>query len=200
MRITLALVLINVMVFILQGIFPGFTEFFALTPVLAMYGAYWQFFTYMFLHGSMSHILLNMFVLFIFGVSVERILGWKRYIILYLLSGIGSSLLYIAFTGESVILMLGASGAVFAVLTAYGFLYPKNIIFIPPGIPLPARFAVIFFAGLELFLGLTGLDPGIANFGHLGGIATGAALMFYWNHKEKTHRAPAFRDYEFIWE
>jgi membrane associated rhomboid family serine protease len=200
MRVTLALIAINVVVFIVQGIFAGFTEFFALTPALAMRGAYWQFFTYMFLHGGMMHIFLNMFILLIFGVMVERELGWDRYLILYIISGLGSAGLYLILTGESMILMLGASGAIFAVLTAYGIMFPKNIIFVPPGIPMPAMFAVVFFVAIELFFGLTGLEPGIANFGHLGGIVTGAALMFYWKRFARRRRAQEFRSYEFIWE
>ncbi len=199
-RITLALIIINAAVFIAQLISDPVTELFALTPTVAVSGAYWQFFTYMFLHGGFTHIILNMFVLFIFGIMVEKALGSSRYLILYLVSGVGSSVLYLALTGISSIPMLGASGAVFAVLTAYGFLFPKNIIFVPPGIPLPARFAVILFAGLELFLGLTEMEPGIANFGHLGGIITGALLMLYWRQKEKKQKAMELKGYEFIWE
>lgn len=200
MRLTLALIAVNVVVFIVQGLVAGFTEFFALTPVLALNGAYWQFFTYMFLHGSMMHIFLNMFILLIFGVRVERELGWDRYLILYIISGLGSAGLYMLLTGEAMVLMLGASGAIFAVLTAFGIMFPKSIIFVPPGIPMPAMFAVVFFVAIELFFGLTGLEPGIANFGHLGGIVTGAILMFYWKRFARRHRPHGFTSYEFIWE
>ncbi len=199
MRVTLSLIIISAVIFIAQALFNGFTELFALTPAMGVGGSYWQFFTYMFLHGDIVHIMINMFVLFIFGVMVERTLGWKKYLILYIVSGVGSSLLYLMLTGLSYTPMLGASGAVFAVLTAYGFLFPRNIIFVPPGIPLPARFAVVFFAGFELFLGLTGLQPGIANFGHIGGIVTGAILMFYWKHTER-QKAHEFNGFEFVWE
>jgi membrane associated rhomboid family serine protease len=200
MRITIALVLICIATFIVQNIVSGFTELFSLTPAMALQGAYWQFFTYMFLHGGLLHIALNMFVLLMFGVPVEHSLGEKKYLFLYLLAGVGSAALYMFLTPEPTVLMLGASGAIFAVLTAYAFLYPNNLIFIPPGIPLPAKYGVILFAGLELFLGVTGLEPGIANFGHLGGIATGAALMLYWRHGKKGGRAKELQDYEFFWE
>jgi len=204
LNLTLSLVAANVILFIAQGLVPGFTEFFSLTPSAAFGGAYWQFITYMFMHGGMLHILFNMFVLFMFGLPVEGTLGTKRFAVLYFISGVGSALLYIGLTftlapGELDVMMLGASGAIYAVLTAYGFLYPRNLVWIPPGIPLPAKFAVIIFAALELFLGLTGLDPGVANFGHLGGIAVGALLMLYWRRTERI-RYHGFRNFEFVWE
>jgi membrane associated rhomboid family serine protease len=96
-------------------------------------------------------------------------------------------------------MMLGASGAIFAVLTAYGFIFPKNIVWIPPGIPLPAKFAVLVFAFIELFLGLSGLEPGVANFGHLGGIITGAAIMFIWRRRD-SFKYKGFKNIEFVWE
>lgn len=199
MRVTISLILINIAVFIAQSIFPDLTNIFALTPALALHGAYWQFFTYMFLHGGFFHIALNMLIFFMFGLAVERELGEIRYITLYILAGIGSAFLYMFLTMEPLVLMLGASGAIFGVLTAYGFLFPKNIVFLY-FFPMPAWFAVIFFAGFELFLGLTGIEPGIANFGHLGGIATSAILMLYWRQRKRSQRAPELRGYEFTWE
>jgi len=203
-QLTITLVAANVALFIAQNIVPGFTEFFSLTPSVAFGGAYWQFITYMFMHGGMLHILFNMFVLFMFGLPVEGTLGTKRFAALYFISGVGSALLYMALTclvmpGDIEVMMLGASGAIFAVLTAYGFLYPRNIVWIIGLVPLPAKWAVIMFAGLELFLGLTGLEPGVANFGHLGGIAVGALLMLHWRRREKI-RYHGFKNFEFIWE
>jgi membrane associated rhomboid family serine protease len=200
MRVTLVLLGLNIAVFILQNMVAGFTEIFALTPAFALNGAYWQFITYMFLHGDIMHITLNMFVLLMFGGVVEKELGWDRYIMLYIISGIGSAFLFMLLTGEIMTLMLGASGAIFAVLTAYGIMFPKSIILVPPGIPMPAMFAVMAFAGIELFFGLTGLERGIANFGHLGGIVTGAALMLYWRRFGRRRRRRGPVTYEFIWE
>ncbi len=185
MKITFWLIIINAVLFACQVIFTEFTLLFSLTPTLALSGYYWQFFTYMFLHGSVNHFFINMFILFIFGLAVEKTIGKERFIFLYLISGVGSSIFYIFLTGVSDTIMLGASGAVFGILTAYAFLFPKNWVLIFPGIPMPAAFLVVFFMIFETFLGVTGLEPGIANFGHVGGIITSALIMFYWRYRDK---------------
>ena len=202
MRVTLSIIILCVVVFILQILVPGFTEFFSLTPVLALRGAWWQFLTYMFLHDPffMMHIFLNMFVLVIFGPIVEKALGWEKFLGLFLVSGLGSAVFHILLTGESAILMLGASGAVFGILTAYGFLFPKRWIIMFPGIPMPAFFAVFVFAGLELFFGVFGLEEGIANFGHLGGIVTGIAFMLAYKWNARRRKKMHFGEFEWVWE
>jgi len=202
MKVTFLLIIANIVVFGLQILSPGVTETLALTPAVALEGGYWQFITYMFLHGGSLHILLNMFVLAIFGPGVEHSLGWKKFVLLYFVAGLGSAFLHILLTGISLVKMLGASGAVFGVLTAYGILFPRNWIIMFPGIPMPAILAVAVFAGLELFFGVTGIQQGIANFGHLGGIVTGVALILFWRFTAKKipveEREP--QSYEFAWE
>ncbi len=198
MRVTVSIIVLCIVVFALQFIVPGFIEFFALTPVLFLNGSYWQLISYMFLHGDTMHIFINMFVLFIFGPIVENHLGWKKYLALFLISGIGSALLHIALTGESEILMIGASGAGFGILTAYGLLFPKSIIIMFPGIPMPAILGVFVFAIIEFIFGVAGLEPGIANFGHLGGIITGLIFMLLLKRKKKKKGLPD--GLEFVWE
>ncbi len=205
LNLTLTLIAANIILFIVQMIVPGFTEFFSLMPSAAFGGAYWQFFTYMFMHGGFVHIFFNMFVLFMFGLPVEGSMGAKKFALLYFISGIGSAFLYMGLTvffdpSTLNVMMLGASGAIYAVLTAYGFLFPKNMIWIIGFFPLPARLAVVGFAVLELFLGVTGLEAGVANFGHLGGILTGALLMLWWRHRKQKMRYKGFRDFQFVWE
>ncbi len=202
MRVTNALIGINLVAFILQVAIPPFTDLFWLVPTEALSGAWWQFITYMFMHGGVMHIMINMFVLFIFGSVIENALGERRYVILYLISGVGSALLYLLLMGISNIPMLGASGAVFGVMAAFGFLFPREkIIIFPLPFPIPAYFAIIAIAALELFLGVTGIEPGIANFGHLGGLLTGLALTYYWkSRKPKKSDVHAVRDYQFFWE
>jgi membrane associated rhomboid family serine protease len=210
MRITLTLIGANIVVFIAQLIFdPWFTTVFALTPELALSKLYvWQFVTYMFLHGGIMHIFFNMFVLYMFGSVIEHSLGEIKYVTLYFVSGIGSAILYLVLTnifsggmGLSNVPMLGASGAVFGILAAYGFMFPKNTVIIPPFIPIPAIVAVIGFAVLEFFSGVFGTQPGIANFGHLGGLITGAILLFYWrNHLKLSRSDKARREFEYFWE
>jgi len=172
---------------------------FALTPVDAVSGAYWQFLTYMFMHGEFWHIFINMLVLAIFGMHFESAIGSRRFLTLYMASGVFSAFFYLMLTGESFIPMLGASGAVFAILTAFAFKFPDRIIF-AFFVPLPAKYAVIMFAILELFFGVFNLQTGIANFGHLGGIIAGFLIMYYWRIRDSHHRAPEFADLEFIWE
>lgn len=180
MRATLALLASTAVVFGLQLIAPGITDELGLTPARALAGAWWQFITYAFVHGGTIHLFLNLFALLMFGPGVERSLGWKGFVLLYVLSGLGSAALHIFLAGASDTLLIGASGAVFGILTAYGFLFPRNWVIIYPGIPLPGILAVAAFAGIELFLGLTGAQPGIANFGHLGGIVTGLVFMLLY--------------------
>lgn len=198
--VTVSLIIANIAVFILQLMLPSFTSLFALTPADALTGSYWQFFTYMFLHGDPMHIFINMFVLMVFGPKVEAQLGQRAYILLFLLSGLGSAFLHMFLTGPSTIIMLGASGAVFGVLTAYGFLFPKSWIIMFPGIPMPAIAAVFVFAGLELALGMFALEPGVANFGHLGGIITGVLFMVGYKYWKRKARSGALGDFEFFWE
>ncbi|MCX6814223.1 MAG: rhomboid family intramembrane serine protease [Candidatus Aenigmarchaeota archaeon] len=205
MRVTLALIIINVMVFAAEIIYgDAFIQAFSLTPVIALSGAWWQFLTYMFLHADPLHIFFNMFALFMFGVVMERALGWKKYIFLYILSGVGSAAFYIFLTltflpGEMTVLMLGASGAVYGILAAFGFMFPKEVIYIY-FIPLPAMSAVFIFAGIELVAGITGVMPGIANFGHLGGIITSALVMLVWKYTSKPRNEKELRQYQFYWE
>lgn len=200
MKVTLLLVIANLVVFGLQAIVPGFTEAFALTPALAVDGAWWQFLTYMFLHGGAMHILINMFVLGIFGIAVEKQLGWRMFSLLYGIAGLGSSFLYLVLTGDAFIMMLGASGAVFGILAAYGLLFPKNWIMVF-FVPMPALIAVFLIAAFELIAGVFNILPGIANFGHLGGIVVGVVFIQLWKSQRK--RAPVgerFVTHEFFWE
>ena len=205
MRVTLAIIILNVIVFAAEIMFgDAFVQAFSLIPVIALSGAWWQFLTYMFLHANPLHITLNMFALFMFGIVIERALGWKKYLFLYMVSGIGSALFYIFLTltflpGEMTILMLGASGAVYGILAAFGFMFPKEVIYIY-FIPLPAISAVFLFAAVELIAGLTGIMPGIANFGHLGGIITSAAVIMVWKHYPKPKGERELRQYQFYWE
>lgn len=210
MRLVLYLIAANIVAFILQALLgDAFTYTFSLVPAYAFSGAVWQFVTYMFMHGGFLHITINMFVLFIFGGMVERELGVKKFIMLYFISGIGSAFVYLgltwAFTDPlllpmtAMIPMLGASGAVFGLLTAYAFLHPRNWVFFW-FIPIPAALLVVAFAALEFFSGVFGLDPGTANFGHLGGIIFGLLLMLYWRYKKRRQKTQIVQDFEWVWE
>ncbi len=175
------------------------TKTFSLVPAAALDGAWWQFITYLFMHANPIHILFNMFTLFIFGPGVEAAVGRKLFILLYVISGLGSAALHIGLTGVDTTLLLGASGAVFGVLATYGIMFPKNWIFTMFG-PMPAMVAIPVFAALEFIFGIAGVEAGVANFGHVGGILTGVAigLVLRYHARRKPVKLPP--GYEFIWK
>ncbi len=202
---TFYILVANVIVFIIQLLYEPFTELFALIPNMAFKGYVWQFVTYMFLHGGFMHIFFNMLVLMIFGFTVERVLGKQRFLTVYVLSGIGSAVFYILIMsmmgGSGSVPLLGASGAIFGLLAAYAFLFPKSWVFIWGFIPLPASVLIIFLLVEETFFGFLGLQPGIANFGHVGGIVTGLLIMLVWRFdKLRREKKAGMKDYQFIWE
>jgi len=202
--ITFRIIIANVIVFILQlVIYPWFNALFSLKPSLALSGFVYQFFTYMFLHGNFLHIGINMLILAIFGFPLEQTLGKKRFVIVYIVSGIGSAIFYLlmmaVLMGVFDVSLIGASGAVFGVLAAYAFKYPKTWVYFLGLFPMPAAGMIVFFLIEETFFGLMGLEPGTANFGHVGGIITGLLIMTFWKLM-KREKGFGERDWEFIWE
>lgn len=184
--ITFKLIVINFIVFFIELLIPDIITLFGLTPSLAIKkGMIWQFLTFMFIHGSPSHVILNMFGLFMFGPRIEYELKSKKFLIFYFLCGIGSGLFHILISGINNILLIGASGAVFGVLTAFGLMFPKEIIYIQFFIPVPALVAIILFGFIELVYGITGVEPGVANFGHLGGMIVAFLLTKFFGFKKR---------------
>jgi membrane associated rhomboid family serine protease len=173
----LFLIGINILVYIMQQINPGLTSYLALNPVnIVRHGFYWQFVTYMFAHGGLSHILFNMLALFLFGSQVERRMGSKEFLAYYfstgILAGLLSFVIYRA-TGSYGVFLMGASGAIFAVQLAYATLFPDSVIYLWGILPLKAPVMVLGFTALELFSSLTGFRSGVAHLTHLGGFALG---------------------------
>jgi membrane associated rhomboid family serine protease len=158
----------------------------------------YQLVTHMFMHGDLNHLFFNMFGLFMFGPSIEARMGSQKFLSYYFLTGLGAMGLhmfvsYLELQAGSVspgtinVPMLGASGAIFGVLTAYGVLFPNNrIMLLIPPIPMKAKYMVILFAVLELFLGLGPFRAdGVAHFAHLGGALFGFLLILYWRRTGK---------------
>jgi membrane associated rhomboid family serine protease len=153
----------------------------------------WQLVTYMFLHADAMHIFSNMFTLWMFGRILEQDLGGRKFFAFYMISGIGAGLIqllvnWISFesgTGPALAQTIGASGAVFGILIGFGMMHPNSVIMmlIPP-IPMKAKWFVIIYAGLELFLGVRGSGGTIAHFAHLGGMLFGFLLLWYWKRKK----------------
>jgi membrane associated rhomboid family serine protease len=180
--LTTVLIAINAAVFLLQQGVPGLLPLLALWPVGAGFQP-WQLLTYAFLHGSLLHIAFNMFALYMFGNPIEGVFGPRRYLTYYLvcvLSAALAQLITSALTG-TVYPTVGASGGVFGLLLAYAIYFPRNrVMLLFPPIPMPARVFVVVYALLELFLGVTGTEEGVAHFAHLGGLVGGFIMLRYW--------------------
>lgn len=179
-----------------------------------------QLFTYMFLHDTngFGHVFFNMFSVYMFGRTLEYTLGAKRYLTYYVITGMGAAIVqqvvwyfiihnfvqdYTQMTGlipdmatfTNGLLTVGASGAVFGILLAFGMLYPNAplfIMFIP--IPIKAKYFVIFYGIIELTMGvgnITGIKgDNIAHFAHLGGMLFGYFLIKYWKRKNFNNNEP----------
>ncbi len=144
----------------------------------------WQLLSYGFLHGGLTHLAFNMFALWMFGGQIEELMGAKHYLIYYLTCVVGAAVAQLAtvawFTG-GFYPTLGASGGVFGLLLAFGMFWPHvKIMPLFPPIPMPAWLFVTLYGALELFLGVTGSQAGVAHFAHLGGMAFGFVLIQYW--------------------
>lgn len=176
--------------------------------------------TYMFLHGGFVHLFFNMFTLFMFGITLEYTLGSKRFLLFYMVCGIGAALIQeavwsltlpdlaikylsqanhvgvaeiqkaLVFQPEllarqlNVFTTVGASGAIYGVLLAFAMLYPNRplyLMFIP--MPVKAKYMVLIWIGMELLLGLSSANDGVAHFAHLGGMIFGFMLILYWKKK-----------------
>ena len=140
------------------------------------YRRVWTFVTYMFLHGNVTHILFNMLGLFIFGRHVERQMGSREFLLYYFVSGtmagVFSFVMYY-FTGNYFVMLIGASGAIFAVELAYAIFFPDSIIYIWGILPLRAPVMVLGFTALELFFSLTGGRGNVSHLTHLAGFGFG---------------------------
>jgi len=160
-----------------------------LSPVLALwpfasgYFESWQLLTYGFLHGSFNHLFFNMFAVWMFGTPLESSWGSRRFAFFYATCVIGAAIvqLLVQLLGDGIYPTIGASGAVFGLLLAFGVMWPENrifLIFLP--IPIKAKWFVVIYGVAELLFGVTGSMPGIAHFAHLGGMLFGAGLLYQW--------------------
>ncbi|HEY2678951.1 MAG TPA: rhomboid family intramembrane serine protease [Steroidobacteraceae bacterium] len=191
MKISAVIILIavNVVLYLLQGPSNGLLEeLFALYPLQPLdghvYFRFWQIITYSFLHGGYAHLLFNMLALWMFGMEIERYVGPLRVLTLYFASVITAALsqLFIPILfGAAPAPTIGASGGVFGLLLAYAVMFPRRkVIPLIPPIPMPAWLFATLYAGIELFLGVTGSQTGVAHFAHLGGMVGSALVLMQW--------------------
>lgn len=172
----------------------------------------YQLVTYMFMHSGLTHLFFNMFALYMFGGVLERLWGAKRFVIYYLVAGIGAGLLqeavqYISFVQEGLAIYdgvrtpsgvlpmgqflnlwttVGASGAIYAILLGFGMSFPNDKMFVfPLPFPIKAKYFVMGYAVIELLLGISNSQDGVAHFAHLGGMVFGLLMILYWRKNRK---------------
>ena len=189
--VTKNLIIINVIVFLFTWVLERrdstFMNAFVLFDPSTPWFHPWQLITYMFMHGGFWHILFNMYTLFIFGSVVERIIGSKKFLVFYLICGVGAAgfhLLVTALLSGMSGPMVGASGAIYGVMLAYAMLFPESkLTLIFPPVTLSAKWMVIVFAAIELVTGVTSTVEGIAHFAHLGGMLLGFLIIKFWKSR-----------------
>lgn len=175
-NVTLKIVVLNVLIYLITAhLLPRATLYLAMIPSLVLRGWLWQFVTYMFVHGSFSHLLFNMLSLFIFGSMVEKRIGTNEFLLYYMvvgvLSGIASFISYYL-AGTNVILV-GASGALYGILLIFAVFYPYSVIYIFGILPIRAPILVILYAIIELYSHVFGRGGNIAHLTHLSGLVFG---------------------------
>ena len=139
----------------------------------------------------MLHLAFNMFALYMFGGAIEQVFGSRRYLAYYLVCVVSAAVAQLAVAGMTgdYYPTIGASGGVFGLLLAYGLYFPNNrIVLLFPPIPMPARVFVFVYAALELVLGVTGSQSGVAHFAHLGGMVGGFLMLRWWRGAGPTWR------------
>ena len=207
------IIIINVLIMVMISLketfmFENFALYFPTSPFFRI----WQPFTYMFMHGGLAHLFFNMFALYMFGRTLEYVWGAKRFLIYYLVAGIGAGVLqecvqYVHYlqmgldsyamvrvSAGAVVPMgeflngwttVGASGAVFGLLLAFGMLHPNaTIMLLIPPIPMKAKWFVIIYGLLELLFGVSGKMDSVAHFAHLGGMFWGWLLLIWWRYRD----------------
>jgi membrane associated rhomboid family serine protease len=211
------LIIINVLVFLAQKVFennPSFSieNLFALHDVRSVYFRPHQLVTYMFMHGGISHIFWNMLILWMFGSILENFWGPRRFLIFYMVCGVGAAVLHLLvlyheltplwqelatlpYHQQEIIkysnpelnsATLGASGAIFGCMVAFGLLFPNSLLYLYFFFPIKAKWAVLGYVCIELFMGIRNTaGDNVAHWAHLGGGLVGLLLVFYWKKTDR---------------
>lgn len=212
------LLIFNVIVFFAQetfrnNVYFNIENFFALHDVRSVFFKPHQLITHLFMHGGFTHLLFNMFALWMFGSILENLWGPKRFLTFYVLCGLGAAILHLATLYVELtpvveayrladpmvqeqfrysqefklnVSTVGASGAVFGCLAAFGYLFPNSLIYLYFFFPIKAKWFVIFYAGMELWLGFSNsAGDNVAHWAHLGGALVGLLIVLFWNRKNR---------------
>ena len=190
-RVTQALIIANVVVFLADMATRRALSFeLALWPIGERF-APWQLVTYAFLHGNLTHLVFNMFGIYMFGSDLERVWGPQRHLVFYATSVIVAALVQLVFTAVTggFYPTLGASGGLFGLLLAFALYFPhRRVMLIIPPIPMPAWVFATLYGVVELVLGVTGTASGVAHFAHLGGMLGGYLLIRHWRSGTRRRR------------
>ncbi|MDR2383248.1 MAG: rhomboid family intramembrane serine protease [Prevotellaceae bacterium] len=196
------LLIINGLMFLARYLFDDFMiGTFSLFYPASPYFKFFQLLTHMFMHADLMHLFFNMYALWLFGNMIERVWGGKKFLLYYLVTGLGAAGLHLLIEYLKIksldvseysfriaqiygTPMLGASGAVFGVLLAFGMMFPNTVLqLIIPPVRLKAIWLVVIYGILELFFGVTQTTAGVAHFAHVGGMLFGFILITYWKYR-----------------
>jgi len=182
--LTRNLIFANVLVFVMQqALGESFSSALALWPLASGQFMPWQLGTYSFLHGGLTHLAFNMYGLWMFGSELERVWGARRLAIFYGISVLaaGVAQLVVSALIGNFAPTIGASGGLFGLLIGFAMLFPhRKIVLLIRQIPMPASVFVTLYGLIELTLGVTGTQTGVAHFAHLGGLLGGWLVIRYW--------------------
>lgn len=180
------LIIINAIVFVVQQIIPLVTEYLALWNINTPYFKPYQLFTYMFSHGGFMHIFFNMLTLAFLGPILESFWGQNKFVIFYLVAGVGAavfSVLIDLLTHAPGGIMVGASGAIYGLLAAFGMIFPNmEVRLLIPPVPIKAKYLIFLMGGLTFMMDKSG---SVAHFAHLGGALVGFIVVMAWGHQNK---------------
>lgn len=190
------LIIANVSVYLVQ-VFAGrnLLHIFGLVPYRVVKSLWlWQIFTHMFLHGGLFHLLINLFVLLMFGKPIEREWGTSSFLKYYFTCGVGASIFVLLTSLNSRIPIVGASGAIYGILVAFAMLYPDSIIYLYFLFPIKAKHFAILIGAVAFLSGISGGKSNIAHFGHLGGLLVGYVYLKFplWKYRFHPERLLTF--------
>ena len=197
------LLIINIVAFLLCAIIP-LDNILGLYYILSGKFHIFQPVTYMFMHGGFMHLFFNMFALWMFGRIIEQTWGTKRFLTYYFICGIGAAVIQelgqlLGFI-EPYAMTVGASGAIYGILLAFGILYPNEKMFIiPRPFPIKAKYFVMGYVVIELIEALN-LSDGVAHFAHLGGMLFGFIYILWWKRQQKRQSGYSYSNGNSYWQ
>ena len=177
------LLIVNIVVFVLVE-FSGQRSLlfrtFGLVPSLVWSKfKIWQLFTYLFIHGGIFHIFFNLFVLWMFGKDLESQWGKMEFLLFYFVCGIGAGLITVLFSVNSIVPIVGASGAIYGLLLAYGFTYPNQMVYLYGLVPIKVKYMVLGLGAIAFFASLSASQSNVSHITHLSGMIIGLIFIYF---------------------